>query len=573
MVCESLTVLGYPRTVHPGWLEPLITAPGHTDITLHIEPVPAKIAADRLRRQRARLESSRQVAGDRGRLSDPGLDTSAADAEDLAGRLARGDGRLFRVGLTLTCWAANPAALDRHVEAVRALCSALLLDARPVPFRALEGWLTTLPLGVDRLGGGRTMDTAALAAGFPFASADLPPPDPARPGVLIGANAGSSGLVFHDRFAAANHNTVVLARSGAGKSYLAKLEALRQLYAGVQVLVIDPEDEYGRLTAAVGGTHLPLGIGGVRLNPFDLHPTHDDTSSSGSSASDGGGGGGWAKVTSRALFSRTLLEVLLSEPLSGREASCWDRAVLAAYQLAGVTADPVTHLRPAPLLGDVRAQLLADRDPTAGELAGRLEPFTAGSYAGLFDGPTTVAPAGHLITFSLAGLPEEMKPAGTLLVLDAIWAQVADPQRRRPRIVVVDEAWLLMAQPAGARFLYRLAKSARKYWCGLTVITQDAPDLLGSELGQAVVANAATVVLLGQAPAALPLLAGAFDLTDGEAAFLAGAAPGEGILATGTERVAFRAVASLAEHRLVTTDPAELADRAAQPAGTVGGGR
>lgn len=137
---HTLTVIGYPRTVRPGWLEPLITAPGHTDIALHIAPVAARLAADRLRRQRARLESTRRLSGDRGRLPDPGLDAAADDAEDLAGRLARGDGRLFRVGLTLTCWARSDGELDRHLDAIRALCSALLLDARPVPSRALEGW-------------------------------------------------------------------------------------------------------------------------------------------------------------------------------------------------------------------------------------------------------------------------------------------------------------------------------------------------------------------------------------------------------------------------------------------------
>jgi type IV secretory pathway VirB4 component len=349
--------------------------------------------------------------------------------------------------------------------------------------------------------------------------------------------------VVWDRFALENYNAVILAKSGAGKSYLAKLEALRSLYRGIDVLVVDPDGEYRRMADAVGGAYLALGAPGVRLNPLDLAEEPD-------------------ALTRRALFLHALVEVLAGQALPGEERAALDRAVVAAYQQAGVTADPRTHRRPAPLLRDLLAVLEQDADAAAQQLAARLAPYATGSWRGLFDGPTTTRPEGHLVVFGLRDLPEELAAVGMMLALDAVWRQVADPRRRRRR--VVDEAWRLMRDPTGARFLWRLAKSARKHWCGLTVVTQDVGDLLGAELGKAVVANAATQILLGQAPQAVAALAETFRLSEGEQAFLAGARKDEGILAAGTERVAFQAVASPTEHRLITTSPEFLASLEAE---------
>ena len=529
-------VVGYPRQVGLGWLEPLVTHPGPADVSLHVEPIPPRAAADRLRRQLARLESSRRIDAARGRLADPALDVSAEDARALAERLARGDGRLFSVSVFATARGADEDSLDREATRLRALLDSLLLDAVPAVYRQMQGWLTTLPLGLDLLRLRRTMDTAALAAAFPFASADLS--DPA--GVLYGRNARSNGLVFWDRWARHNFNEVVLARSGAGKSYFAKTGLLRHLCTGAEAFVIDPEDEYARLALSVGGVVVRLGSPGARLNPFDLDGEPD-------------------ALERRGMFAHTLVGLLLGAPLSPAERAALDRAVLTAYRDRGITSDPRTHRRPPPLLADVAAALARDASAQAADLAARLGPFTVGTHRGLFDGHTTTEPRGHLVVFSVRDLPAELRGAGTLLALDAVWRQVADPASRRRRLVVVDEAWLLMHDAAGAAFLYRLAKSARKHWCGLTVISQDAADLLATDLGAAVVANAATQVLMAQAPQAVPALAEAFRLSEGEARFLLSADRGEGILLGAGERVAFRSVASEEEEPLVTTDPEFLA--------------
>jgi type IV secretory pathway VirB4 component len=521
---SSLAVVGYPREVRLGWAESLVNHPGAADVAFHVEPIPARVASERLRRQLARLESSRRLDAQKGRLADPALDVAAEDACDLAERLARGEGRLFSLGLYATARGADGDDLDRQSTRLRAVLDSLLLDSVPTTFRSFAGWVTTLPLGLDLIRQRRTIDTDALAAAFPFASAELS--DPA--GVLYGRNARGSGLVFWDRWAQPNYNEVILARSGAGKSYLAKLELLRWLYEGVEAFVVDPEDEYVRLAEAVGGVHLRLGAPGVRLNPFDLDDEPD-------------------ALVRRALFVHTLVGLLLGEPPT-------------AAARRGITSDPATHGRPAPVLAELADVLAEDDDAEARALASRLAPFTTGTHRMLFDGPTTTPPEGHLVVFSLRDLPREMKAAGVLLGLDAVWRAVSDPARRRRRLVLVDEAWLLMQDEAGARFLQQLAKSARKRWVGLTFVSQDAADLLGSDLGLAVVSNASTQILMGQAPQAVAALASAFGLSEGERRFLLAAQPGEALLLGGEERVALRSVASDTEHVLVTTDPAELAE-------------
>jgi hypothetical protein len=284
--CASFAVTGYPREVARGWLEPLTAHPGRLDVAVHVEPVPANIAAERLRRQLARLESGRRADAAKGRLGDPDVEVAAEDARDLAAGLARGEQKLFRVGLYLTVHARSETQLDAECARVRSVCSSMLLDAQPATWRTLQGWTSTLPVGVDALGQRRSFDTDALAASFPFASAELS----ATEGVLYGTTTNGSGLVLWDRFAQDNHNSVILARSGAGKSYLAKLEALRSLYAGIEIAVVDPEDEYRRLAETVGGAYVHLGAPHVRVNPFDLAPGPD-------------------ALTRRALFVHTLISV------------------------------------------------------------------------------------------------------------------------------------------------------------------------------------------------------------------------------------------------------------------------
>jgi type IV secretory pathway VirB4 component len=560
---SSFGVTGFPREVHPGWLSPLLTYPGRLDVSLHVEPIDPATAAARLKKQLARLESGRRHTAEHGRLHDPQVEAATEDAYDLSSRVARGEGKLYRVGLYLTIHAVSERELADEVAALRSLCASLLLDAKHTTYRSLQGWVSTLPMGLDLIGMRRTFDTSALSAAFPFTSPDLPAADPtsvaAPSGVLYGYNVGSQGLVHWDRFGEGmhNHNSVILGRSGSGKSYLVKLELLRSLYRGIEVAVVDPEDEYARLAAAVGGTYVHLGAANVRLNPFDL-PIHTRPDGRRTAPKDA--------LIRRSLFLHTVIGVLVGTELEAAERAALDRGIAATYQSVGITADARTWTRPAPILRGLRDQLAAAGqagDRAAAELAARLHPFVEGAFKQLFDGQTTTNPEGHLTVFSLRDLPDELKGIGTLLVLDTVWRRVSNPAIRRPRLVVVDEAWLLMREKSGGEFLFRMAKAARKHWAGLTVATQDTADVLGSELGKAVIANAATQVLLRQASQAIDDVTHTFDLSAGERQFLLSADRGQGLLSAGTQRVAFQSLASPTEHFLVTSNPSELAGYAA----------
>jgi type IV secretory pathway VirB4 component len=547
----TLVVTGYPAEVGPAWLEPLLSWPGRLDLALHIDPIAAPVAASRLRDQRARFESSRRADSEKGKLADPYVEAAADDAADLAERLARGAAKLFRVGLYLTVHARTEAELLDACAQVKAAAASTLIEVQPATWRHLSGWTTTLPLATDSLQMRRTMDTQALAAAFPLASADLPAPLPGDPattgGVLYGVNPDSQGIVWWDRWSCENYNSVVLARSGAGKSYFVKLDVLRNLYQGVVCAIVDPEDEYLRLADAVGGTIVRLGVTGVKINPLDL-PVGDTRPD---------------VLTRRGLFLHTLISVLLGQQPPPAERAALDRAILAVYRQAGITADPATHHRPAPLLRDLAGVLQADTDPAAAQLAARLAPWVAGSFSDLFDGPTTTRPDGHLVVWSLRHLPDELRTVGTLIALDSIWRSVDAPGLAglaTRRLVVVDEAWLLMRDGEGARFLFKMSKAGRKRNAGLSVITQDVADVLGTDLGQAVVSNAATQVLLKQAPQAIDKVADAFGLTVGERRKLLSARVGHGLLISGTNRTAFESISSQTEHLLATTKPSDLVD-------------
>ncbi|MFE9695078.1 VirB4 family type IV secretion system protein [Micromonospora sp. NPDC005806] len=538
----TYAVCGYPAEVGPAWLDPLLSYPGRVDVAVHLDPVPPQLAAPMLKRQRARLESSRRLDADQGRLGDPMVEAAAADAADLAERVARGAAKLFEVGIYVTIHARTLDELATVTAGVKSAAASVLLDLQPATFRHQQGWISTLPVGVDPLRMRRILDTTALAAAFPLASADLAAPAPgavAPPeGVVYGVNTTSNGVLIWNRWAQDNHNSVVLARSGAGKSYFVKLEVLRNLYQGTTVSVIDPEDEYAPLAEHVGGTVVQLGQPGVRINPLDLPADNrPDT------------------LTRRGLYLHTLISVMLGTAPPAERAAL-DRAITATYNRAGINGDPATWTKPAPLLRDLAEVLAADDDPAAGQLAARLAPWTVGNFASLFDGPTTTAPRGHLVVWSLRHLPDELRTVGTLLALDSIWSGIDTPAtnaRRRRQLVVVDEAWLLMRDGEGARFLFRMAKAARKRSAGLCVITQDAADVLSTDLGLAVVSNAATQVLMRQSTQSIDAVSEAFNLTAGESRLLLSAPRGEGLLVAGHSRIPFRAVGSATEHKIALT--------------------
>ena len=548
----TLAVTGYPAEVAPGWLEPLLSYPGRLDVALHIDPVPPAAAADRLRRQRARLESGRRAGADRGQLDDPDTEAAAGDARDLAYRLARGEGKLFRLGLYLTVHAASEDDLAEEVAAVRAVASSLLLVTAPATFRSLQGWVTTLPAGTDALKLTRTMDTAALAAAFPFTSPDLPrdpaDPDP-LPGILYGANTAGPGLVAWDRWAQRQPQLRHPRRLRRGEVLPGQARGPAQRLPGHRVLdhrprrrIRPPRRRDRRRVPAPRrrrrpaqplrppGAHARCPAARGRADPPGPVRAHRHRGAARRAARPGGAGRAGPGHHGRLPPRRDHLR----SPHLG-----------AARPPARRTWPPPCAPTPPRRRCCWRTGWCrSPRAPTPGCSPGRPPPAPPGTWS--------CSPS--------ATSPTNCKAVATLLALDTVWRQVSDPAARRRRLVVVDEAWLLMRNPEGAKFLFRMAKAARKHWAGLAVVTQDAEDVLGSDLGRAVIANAATQVLLRQAPQAIDLAADAFRLSAGEKALLLSAGRGEGLLACGpSARVSFQALASPAEHLLCTSDPAELA--------------
>ncbi len=552
---RTLAVTGYPRTVSPGWLQPLIDFEEPLELSFHLYPLDSGQMVAALTHQMVRLHSSRLLAARGGRLADPEREVAYEDAERLRDALQRGEEKVFSVSFYVLLRAPSLAALDTLTRRVEAVLGGLLAQWRVAIFEQDGAFRSCLPEGRDHLVAYRNLDTSSLATMFPFSSSTLT----MERGVLLGIAKHNHSPVIVDPFDGSleNANLVVFAQSGAGKSYFTKLLALRSLLVDVDFLIIDPEDEYRALCGAVGGQYVRLASSsGQHLNPFDLPPAGEADE-------------GLDPLAEQVAALLALLEVMLAEPgraLGNHERAVLDRALYQTYARAGITADPATHARPAPLLRDLHAALEASPGDVAAGLATRLRRYVDGSLAGLFAGPTNVALDRRLAVFNLQALEPELRPVGVHLITSFVWNQVR--RRRTPRLLVVDEAWSLMQYAEGGAFLAAMARRARKYWLGLVCISQDVADFLGCDQGRTVLGNAAMKLLLKQDSTTIDPVAAAMRVSDEERRFLLAAGKGEGLFFARGAHVALTIEASPAEHRLATTAPRELAELAATtPAG------
>lgn len=523
---RALAVTRYPDRLNPGWLGALHELDGDLDVSLHVHPNAGPAVMHFLERRIAELSSTVRLAEERGARPDAYRQVALQDAVELQERIAQGSERLFDVSLYLVPWASDDDALDAATRRVEALLGSRLIHTRRLLFQMRAGVLSALPLGLDAVRLRRVLPTSAVAATFPFDGSDLP----ARSGLLYGINAASRSPVVLDRFALENHNAVVFATSGAGKSYLVKVELARAALAGHRALVIDPEGEYTTLLAQLGATVVPVGPGaGAGLDPFALV--------------DGAPG----RLSARIAMLTTLIDLLVGG-LQPAERAAVAGSLSAAYARAGFAdGRPITGLG-SPHLVEIRDRLRAVAGMQA--VAIRLDRFVSGGSAWLFQGrEARDVAADTSVVYTLAGLPEEDRAVAMFLVLDRIWQSLADAIR--PTLVVVDEAWWLMRHADTAAFLFRLVKTARKRRAGLTLVTQDVGDVLNSPDGEAVIANAALQILMKQAPQAMPRLAELFRLTRAEQTWLLNAERGDGLLVAQGRRVPFHVVASEEEARLI----------------------
>ena len=543
LFANTFFVYSYPRFLNANWLSPIINFDLSMDVGMHIMPLDSNLFLDRMRKQAGRLESTRQIEQEKGLVRNPQLDSAIGDIDELRDDLTTGQQRIFKVGLYFTVYAKDQQGLSEATDQLISTLGGLLVYTKQSVFQTEQGFHTTLPLAEDELQITKNLDTNSLSTSFPFVSAELT----SNKGVLYGINRHNNSLILFDRFELENANQVVFAKSGAGKSYAVKLEALRSLMFGDDVIVIDPENEYQSLCEAVGGSFFDFSLNSdKRINPFDLpKATEEETGD---------------VVLRTAITDIKGLLALMVGGITPEEDAILDKAIYDTYALRDITEDVATHKNNPPLLSDLQGVL---SNTTGGEsLVRRLTKYTEGTFAGLFNKPTNFELDRGFIVFSIRNLEEALRPLAMYLILNYIWAQIRFAMRKR--LLIVDEAWILMQYPDSAKYLYSLAKRARKYYLGLTIISQDVEDFLSSEQGRAVLNNSSMQILLKQSPAAVEKLAEIFHLTEGEKFLLLESDVGEGLFFAGSSHVAIKVVASYAEDQIITTDPRELLEKEEQ---------
>lgn len=537
-------VYAYPRTLFTGWLSPIINMDEVMDVSLNIEPVESQVVLSNLRKKVGRLEASYTVNQEKGRVRDPQLEAQITDAEELRDKLQVGEDRFFRFGLYITVYGGDPKELDLVGRKVESILGGGLVYAKPATIQMEQGFNSTLPMGTDQMQIRRNMDTGAISTSFPFTTANLSRDE----GILYGINRQNNSLVLFDRFSLENANMVVFAKSGAGKSFAIKLECLRSLMMGTEIIVIDPENEYRTLCDAVGGSFLHLSLASeTRINPFDIPQTVD------------------AEEADNALRANIImlhgLLRLMTGQMSPAEEADMDLALINTYAEKGITNDPLTHRAQPPVMSDLYNTLnkMGGNGPS---LAARLRRFTEGTFAGIFSEQSNVDLNNSFVIFNIRDLEDELRPIGMYITLNYIWNKVKTDKKKR--ILVIDEAWQLMQYQDSAMFMFSIAKRARKYFLGLTTISQDVEDFLSTRLGRAVVNNSSLQLLLKQNPAAVEVVAGTFKLTQEETKRLTQFPVGEGLFFAGLSHVVIRTIASPNEEQLITTNPKDLLERQMQ---------
>lgn len=537
---RTLYAAGYPRFVSGGWLEQIINFNQSLDISFYVYPVEGKSVLDDLRRKIAEMEAEIATDLERGKIVNPGTEAKLEDARVLQEQLVKGSERFFEFAFYINVPATTLAELNQISKQVESTLGSLLVSGKHASLDMVNGFLSAAPFGIDRLNVTRNMDTTSLATTFPFTSAELS----SDRGVLYGINSDNESFIIFDRFSLENGNMTVFATSGAGKSYFVKLESTRSLMLGTEVIVIDPESEYKSLADAVGGEFISLSFRSPsKINPFDLAQVYEE---------------GENQLNLKLLSLHSLFKVIMGV-LNARQEALLDQALVNTYRAKGISQDPITQKREPPLMEDLYKSLIGLETPEALDLAARIEKFVKGSFVGILDRHTNVDIKNPFTVFSVKDLEEALRPIAMFVILDYIWTRVKRELKRR--ILVVDEAWHMMRYPDTAQFLWSVVKRSRKYYLGLTTITQDVEDFLAQDIGKAVVTNSALQLLLKQSPAAIDKIGEVFYLSEGEKQLLLGANVGEGIFFAGAHHAPISIVASREEHGLITTKPQELVAR------------
>lgn len=544
---RTLYIYGYPREIYTGWLSGLINTDEVLDISMFIYPVESDVVLKNLQKKVTQLNASMSLNAEKGRTRDPGLEAALQDAEELRDQLQVGAERFFRFGLYVTLYADSLEELAFVQNKIETMFGQQLVRSKVASNQQEQGLNSTIAQMTDHLEIRRNMNTGAISTSFPFTSADLSD----GKGILYGINMHNNGLVIFDRYSLENANMVVFAKSGAGKSYTVKLEAMRSMMTGTDILIIDPENEYQKLADAVGGSYIHLSLNSdTRINPFDLPRVIDSDDADDALRAN--------LVTLHGLFrlmlggSQLAANGQMMAAITPAEEADLDQALIDTYARVGITSDPLTHNSEPPTISDLYDTLL-HMGGTGPQLAQRLRKYTTGTFAGIFSQQSNIDINNHMVVFNIRDLEDELRPIAMYIVLSHIWNVTRTiPQKR---MLIVDEAWQLMKYDDSANFLFSLAKRARKYNLGLTTVTQDVEDFVGSKMGRAIVANSSMQLLLKQSTSAVDVLADVFKLTEEEKKRLSNFPVGQGLFFAGQNHVHMQIVASQSEEQLITTNP------------------
>ncbi|EKE16018.1 MAG: hypothetical protein ACD_11C00054G0008 [uncultured bacterium] len=537
---RTIFIIAYPRFLHTNWFSPIINIDFPMDISMFIHPVDTGEILKTLRKTTTQVQSQIHIEEGGGKVRDPILETALNDIEDLRDNLQQGTEKFFRFGLYITLYGKTLQEVDKACQEIESILEAQLVYVKPAVLKVEQGFSSTLPLANDELDIANNLNTSPLSTTFPFVSADLSSDE----GILFGINRHNNSLILFDRFKMENANMVVFAKSGGGKSYAVKLEIFRSMMVGTSVIVIDPENEYKYLCDTVGGSFVKMSLDSdFHINPFDLPKIGEDEDPEDVLRSN---------IASLAGLLRIMLGALTPE-----EESILEIAIRETYAMRDITVQSnfkALNSSSFPTMSDLYEVL---RNSEGGEsLAVRLEKYTDGIFAGVLNRPTNVQVDNQLVVFNIRDLEEQLRPIAMYLILQFIWNEMRSEMKKR--MVVVDEAWVMMQNEDAAAFLFGIAKRCRKYYTGLTTITQDIADFMSSRYGKPIVTNSSLQLLLRQSPAAIDTIAETFYLTDQEKFLLLESNVGEGILFAGTKHVAIKIIASYAEDQIITSDPRQL---------------
>ena len=535
---RTIFIVTYPRYVNVGWASPIINLNAMMDIAMFFYPIKADVILKQLKKKVGVLEANINTAAQEGKPREPSEETALRDIEQLRDDLTQGVEHFFQFAFYTTFYSSSKEELERLSSSVESTFGSMLIYTRRAYFQAEQGFNSTMPVGNDELMITFNMSTSPIASSFPFTSAELTSDE----GILYGINRHNNSLILFDRFSLQNANAVIFATSGAGKSYAVKLEILRSLMMNVEVIIIDPEKEYKHLSDAVNGTYINISLSSQsKINPFDLpRPIEGEVA-----VED--------IIRSAVITLKGLLRLMLGK-VTVAEDSILDRALLETFAKKDIVPGADLSAIEPPILQDFQ-DILEGMEGTE-DLVVRLKKYTEGTFSGLINSPTTVRMNNQLVIFSVRDLEDELRPMGIYTIVNFIWNTVRS--ERKKRILVIDEAWWLMQYEDSAKFVHALVKRCRKYYLGVTTITQDVNDFLTSPYGQAIVTNSSIQLLLRQSPAAIDLVARVFLLTQSEKYLLLESGRGEGIFFAGNKHAAIQIVASYAEDQIVTTDPKQL---------------